>query len=164
MKVVLWPNPILKTKCEVVTTIPPMAHFEEMHRLMKESGGVGLAAPQIGDPRRYFILDVGNGLEVYINPTFQGIWASGTERKREGCLSTPTIFADIPRWSHISVSFLNQDGAPTTGVEFSDSLRTQAFQHEAEHLDGVMYIDHVSSAERSRIRGEMRRLRKSGRL
>ena len=109
---------------------------------------VGLAAPQLGVSARAFVIDVSahpkasisHGLVAMINPTVLE-WA-GREVAREGCMSVPDLTANVSRWAHVVVQGLTQDG---TKVIETRGFEARAFQHEIDHLDGLLILDRVAS-------------------
>ena len=113
--------------------------FNEMFETMLEADGVGLAAPQIGDSRRYFVIISDDEVRrVFINPQ---IIASSSDLcdYDEGCLSLPGFNETIKRPSKVTVQALNENGKPFT-LE-ADGLLARIIQHEYDHLDGIVYID-----------------------
>jgi peptide deformylase len=173
MKIVLWPNPVLKLKSAEVTekNIPDYDFFSEMFRTMDTAGGVGLSAIQVSLPIRMFVLRTPeNGSEVIFNPV---IVNTGKERAllREGCLSTPGLYDEVLRYREVEVRYQTAEqilaGKTEPPVEswhcsWTSGLRAQVIQHEIEHLDGKMYVDHLPAASRSRILGAMMKMKRSG--
>lgn len=112
---------------------------------MYAQNGVGLAAPQIGVNYRVFVIDVTSGKEslnpiVFINPKI--IKASGSVISNEGCLSFPEAYTDVKRYSDVMVKALNSNGKPFVMEAKDGSLLARAIQHEFDHLNGVLFIDH----------------------
>ena len=112
---------------------------------MYAQNGVGLAAPQIGSNYRVFVIDVSSGKEalnpiVFINPKI--IKKSGSVVSNEGCLSFPEAYTDVKRYSDVMVKALNTQGKPFTLEANDGSLLARAIQHEFDHLDGILFIDH----------------------
>lgn len=112
---------------------------------MYAQNGVGLAAPQIGENVRVFVIDVSTGNEplnpmVFINPKI--IKKSGAVKSNEGCLSFPEAYTDVKRYKNIMVKALNEHGKPFVLEAKDGSLLARAIQHENDHLDGVLFIDH----------------------
>ncbi len=112
---------------------------------MYAKNGVGLAAPQIGENVRVFVIDVSTNNEplnpiVFINPKI--IKKSGAVKSNEGCLSFPEAYTDVKRYKNIMVKATNEHGK-TFVLEAKDgSLLARAIQHENDHLDGILFIDH----------------------
>lgn len=113
---------------------------------MYAQNGVGLAAPQIGENVRIFVIDTSTGNEplnpiVFINPKI--IKKSGACISHEGCLSFPEAFTDVKRYSNIMVKALDRNGRSFVLEAKDGTLLARAIQHEFDHLDGILFIDHV---------------------
>lgn len=123
----------------------------DMLETMYVKNGVGLAAPQIGVPYRVFVLDVSSNDEplhpmVFINPKI--IKKSGAIISNEGCLSFPEAYTDVRRYKNVTVKALDVHGRPFVLEANGGTLLTRCIQHEFDHLDGVLFIDHcVSKAD-----------------
>lgn len=148
------PDPVLSTPAGEADPLAPEV-VEIGHHLvatMRASAGcVGLAAPQVGVPIRLFCLDVGGhpktrsyaGLVVLANP--EVVLAAEPHRAREGCLSVPDLTGDVVRAARIVVAGV----VPGSGRSVSyaaDAFEARAFQHEIDHLDGLLFLDRVVSA------------------
>ena len=112
---------------------------------MYAQNGVGLAEPQIGENLRVFVIDVSTGNQplnpiVFINPKI--ISKSGSCSSYEGCLSFPEAYTDVKRYSDVTVKALNIHGKPFILEGKNGSLLARAIQHEFDHLDGILFIDH----------------------
>lgn len=112
---------------------------------MYAQNGVGLAAPQIGVNYRVFVIDVSSGDQqlnpiVFINPKI--IKKSGSVISNEGCLSFPEAYTDVKRYADVMVKALNSYGKPFTLEAKDGTLLARAIQHEFDHLDGILFIDH----------------------
>ncbi len=120
--------------------------------------GVGLAAPQIGENLRIFVIDVATGNEklnpmVFINPKI--IKKTGACSSYEGCLSFPEAYTDVKRYSDVTVKALGLNGKSFVKEATGGSLLARAIQHEFDHLDGVLFIDHCRNRfEADRILAE----------
>jgi peptide deformylase len=131
--------------------------IEDMAETMYVAPGVGLAAPQIGVSKRLFIIDVAtdddepSDLRVFINPEIIG--TEGDAIFNEGCLSFPGVREDIDRAERVTVRALDQDGNPFE-LE-ADGLLAIAIQHENDHLDGKLMIDHLSVLRRRLVHRAM---------
>jgi peptide deformylase len=164
MKILLWPHPTLK---EVSQPYPTddlakallQRRVTEMFGVMKAAGGVGLSAVQVGDLSRFFILDAGNGPEVLVNPHTL-ITTGDRVPMMEGCLSTPGQFEIVWRHPEVTISYLDGNMVPQTTT--ATGLRAQAIQHELEHLDGHIFVEHLKAADRGRVLGAMMKMKKSG--
>lgn len=112
---------------------------------MYAQNGVGLAAPQIGVNQRVFVVDVSTGDEplnpiVFINPKI--IKKSGACRSHEGCLSFPEAFTDVKRYANIMIKAMDRKGKTFVMEAKDGTLLARCIQHEFDHLDGVLFIDH----------------------
>ncbi len=112
---------------------------------MYAQNGVGLAAPQIGENVRVFVVDVSTNNEplnpiVFINPKI--IKKSGAIKSNEGCLSFPEAYTDVKRYKNIMIKALNEHGKSFVLEAKDGSLLARAIQHENDHLDGILFIDH----------------------
>ena len=113
---------------------------------MYAQNGVGLAAPQIGENYRVFVIDVSTGNEplnpmVFINPKI--IKKSGAVISHEGCLSFPEAFTDVRRYANVMIKALDRNGRSFVLEAKDGTLLARAIQHEFDHLDGILFIDHV---------------------
>lgn len=113
--------------------------FDDMFETMHEADGVGLAAPQVGISKRFFVVVSDDDVRrVFINPQIIGTSANLTDYE-EGCLSLPGVSETIKRPEKVTVQALNEHGKPFT-LE-ADGLLARIIQHENDHLDGIVYID-----------------------
>jgi peptide deformylase len=161
LPILLVPDPILRAKCRPVGPQDNDAVrglLPRMFATMYQAPGIGLAAPQIGQKLRFVVIDVRPN-EVrqpiaLINPE---IIASSNElaSREEGCLSLPGQYADITRPARVKVRYLDPAGMRQE-VEV-DGLLSACLQHEIDHLDGVLFVDHLSALKRNII---LRRLAK----
>ncbi|KNZ68732.1 peptide deformylase [Thermincola ferriacetica] len=138
-KIVEIGDPILKEKCRPVNKITPniIKLLDDMADTMYDANGVGLAAPQIGVGKRVIVVDVGDGLIELINPEI--VHREGSETDVEGCLSIPGIQGQVPRYAKVRVRGMNREG---DRVEYeAEGLLARAFQHEIDHLEGILFID-----------------------
>lgn len=124
---------------------------EDMFETMYSSNGVGLAAPQIGQNLRLFIIDVGEDPLIFINPEI--IKKTGKEICDEGCLSFPGLTEKVQRALKVVARATDIDG---TNYEIeAEGLLARAIQHELDHLDGVLFIDRISKARKLQIKHEL---------
>ncbi|RJG25996.1 peptide deformylase [Paenibacillus thiaminolyticus] len=139
------PDPVLHQVAKEVTKLTPNIHklLNDMADTMYHAEGVGLAAPQIGILKRVIVVDVGDehGLIEMINPVI--LKAEGEQLGPEGCLSIPGLNGDVRRHQHITVQGLDRHGKTFT-VEASDFL-ARAFQHEIDHLNGILFTEIAES-------------------
>lgn len=136
--------------------------IDDMFDSMYEANGIGLAAIQIGVPRRIIVMDLatkdGGEPRVFINPKI--LWASDDMATvEEGCLSVPDIWDDVQRPARIKAEHLDRDGKAVT-LE-AEGLLATCLQHEMDHLEGVLFLDHLSRLKRSIA---LRKLAKAKRL
>ena len=113
--------------------------LDDMRDTMYKAEGVGLAAPQIGILRRYCIVDVGDGIIELINPVITE--AEGSQKGNEGCLSVPDRFEEVERPMKVTVKAQDRHGNNFTIT--AEGFKARAFCHEIDHLNGILYIDHV---------------------
>jgi peptide deformylase len=137
--------------------------IDDMIETMYAAPGVGLAATQIGVPLRVFVIDLSVGrsaseLIVMVNPTF--VSREGTQLEEEGCLSAPGFNATVVRPRQAVVKGLDRHGAEQT-LDGQDLL-ARAFQHEMDHLDGVVFIDRLRGIKREMIVRKIQKMKKSG--
>jgi peptide deformylase len=129
---------------------------------LKQANGLGLSAVQIGVPLRVFIVDLSAidltaEAKVFINPEI--IETSGSAEFEEGCLSFPGIYQRLIRPERIKVKALDENGQEF--VMEAEGLADRAIQHENDHLDGVLFIDHFSSLSRALVDRKLKRLAKT---
>jgi len=137
--------------------------IRDMIDTMYAAPGVGLAAPQIGVPLRVFVVDVSlgrdpNGLIVMINPQF--VVREGMQLEEEGCLSVPGFEATVVRPTRAVVKGLDRNG--TEHEREGTGLLARAFQHEMDHLDGKLFIDHLRGIKRDVIVRKIKKLTRAG--
>ena len=139
-------DPVLKQPAAEVSEIDDalVRLVEGMIQTMYEAPGVGLAAPQVGVQKRLFVYDVGEGAQVVINPVLSDLRGEWTYH--EGCLSVPELWWDIHRAKEVHLTGLDVDGNELD-VE-ADELLARVFQHEVDHLDGILLLERVSADER----------------
>ena len=127
---------------------------EDMLTTMYEVPGLGLAAPQVGVQKRLFVYDVGDGPHVLVNPEI--IESRGEWEFEEGCLSVPGLNFDIIRPKEVHVRGLDLDGNEVD-LE-ADELEARLFQHELDHLDGVLLIEHLDQEQANEAKRALREL------
>lgn len=161
-KILTYPDPELKKKSAPVTVINEKTRelILDMAETMYDAPGVGLAAPQIGVHQRIVVIDVSAKDEppeliVAINPVI--VHAEGESYEEEGCLSVPKYAANVRRHARVVVKALNLEGEEITCK--AEGLLAVAFQHEIDHLDGILFIDHISPLKREIFKRKYRRLR-----
>ncbi|MDE2162658.1 MAG: peptide deformylase [Alphaproteobacteria bacterium] len=147
------PDPLLKAVATDVEKVDGEIRklADDMLETMYDADGIGLAAVQIGVAKRVVVMDLDqkdgkNKPQVFINPKI--VWASEELATfEEGCLSVPDIWEDVERPARIRAEYLDRDGKKQT-VE-ADGLLADCLQHEMDHLNGVLFIDHLSRLKRS---------------
>ena len=156
---------ILRTTATPITCIDGdlKALADEMVVTMRHENGVGLAATQIGRTQKIAVIDPTGGEAVpyiLINPEI--VYASPeTVIEDEGCLSVPTIWHPVKRHKRVSVKALDLDGKEYT-IEDADGRLARAIQHEVDHLNGILFIDHLSPMQRRLINSKLKKLAKTG--
>jgi peptide deformylase len=159
--IVYYGDPILRKKAKPVIVFDNAlkAFVEKMKEAMVEHDGLGLAAPQVGRSIQLVVIDATKGEKppyVLVNPEFT--YLSGDEVEREeGCLSFPDIHLNITRPSVVSVKAFDENGTAFT-IENSDDLLARAFQHEIDHLNGILIIDHISVIQRKLLSGKLKKI------
>ena len=133
-------KPIVKIDKNIKTLLDNMA------TTMYEENGVGLAAPQVGVSVRVVVIDAGNGLIEIINPEITNM--EGTACDTEGCLSIPGIFGEVERAAKVTVEFLDRKGKKKKIN--AEGLLARAFQHEIDHLDGILFIDRAKTISKGK--------------
>ncbi len=137
---------VLRKVCRTQLTFDERLHqtLDDMRETMYDAEGVGLAAPQVGILRRYCVIDIGEGIIELINPViFEK--SEETQTGNEGCLSIPDRSEVVTRPMKVSVRAQNRYGENI--VVTGEGLMARALCHEIEHLDGVLYIDHVKRSK-----------------
>ncbi len=136
-KIVTEGDDVLLKKCRVVEKFDSKLHtlLDDMIETLHDSGGVGLAAPQVGIMRRVCVIDIGDGVVEYVNP--QIISTEGAHDVVEGCLSSPGEFGIVNRPQKVVAKAFDRNGNEFT-IEGED-LFAQAMCHEFDHLDGVLF-------------------------
>lgn len=152
-EIILYPDPLLKTPCPPIAELDDEvdALVQDLIDTMVDAGhSVGVAAPQIGASRRAVVVDVSksklgrndnHGLLVMVNPEI--LERQGSETMREGCMSVPDYTGNVTRAESIVVQFLDRDGRER--VIHAGGFEAVAIQHEIDHLDGLLFLDRVSS-------------------
>jgi peptide deformylase len=159
--VVYYGDPILRKKAKPVTVFDDQlrAFIDEMKETMVEYDGLGLAAPQVGRSIQVVTIDATKGEKppyVFINPELTFLSKEEVERE-EGCLSFPDIHVNITRPSVASVKALDENGT-TFSIEKTDDLLARALQHEIDHLNGILIIDHISVIQRKLLSGKLKKI------
>lgn len=151
-EILVVPNPVLKQVSEPVAVVDDAlrALMDDMLETMYAAPGIGLAAIQIGVPKRVIVMDLAREDEpkqprFFVNPEI--LWASDeTQPYEEGCLSVPEIYDEVERPSRVKLRYMNYAGE--TVEEDAEGLYAVCIQHEMDHLEGVLFIDHLSRLKR----------------
>lgn len=162
-KILIYPDPFLRKKCDPVEEIDDelLELLDDMADTMYDAPGVGLAAPQVGVNKRIIVADVvpsaerdpeeedapeydRSGLIELINPEI--VFSEGEIVGEEGCLSIPGFLSDVKRKGVITVEGYNREGEPVAYE--AEELLSRVFQHEIDHLDGVLFIDRLGRLKR----------------
>ena len=166
LKILKYGEPVLEVKAEPVTEFdtPELRELiTNMWETMYAAKGVGLAAPQIGTSKRISVIDISVGEDekqklVILNPEIS--FKEGKQTGEEGCLSIPGFREPVSRANKVTVRAQNEKGEP---IELQgEELLARALQHEIDHLNGVMFINHLSALKRDIIRRKIKKLQKSG--
>ncbi len=158
--ILTYPNPELKKKSAAITIITDSVRelAQDMAETMYAAPGVGLAAPQIGVHQRVIIIDISGkndppDLIIAINPVI--VFGEGDSYEEEGCLSVPDYAANVKRHARVIVKALNLEGVECTWK--AEDLLAIAFQHEIDHLEGILFVDHLSMLKRELFQRKARK-------
>lgn len=159
MEVLIYPDPVLRRGGKPVTTFDAELRklAERMFDAMYEEGGVGLAAPQVGIEQKLLVLNPAGdradrtGERVMLNPRITR--KKGREFGEEGCLSFPGIHAEVERWIEITVTYQDLDGKEQTLA--ADGWLARIVQHELDHLEGVLFVDRLTAADKLRVKSQL---------
>ncbi|HEY5064932.1 MAG TPA: peptide deformylase [Xanthobacteraceae bacterium] len=154
-EIIILPDKRLRLKSEPIKRIDATIRklVNDLFETMYEAPGIGLAAIQIGVPKRVVTMDLSkkeddHKPQIFINP--EVIWKSAeTSKYEEGCLSIPEFYEEVERPAQVKVKYLDIDGN-TQEIEASGLLAT-CLQHEIDHINGVLFIDYISKLKRDRI-------------
>ncbi len=162
--ILVAPDPRLKQKSAPVEGGVTDAHrklMDDMLETMYDAPGIGLAAIQIGEPLRIIVMDLSrddepNAPRYFVNPEI--LWASEEVLPyEEGCLSIPDIYDDVERPKQVKLRYLNYQGE--TIEEDAEGLYAVCIQHEMDHLEGVLFIDHLSRLKREKALSKLKKLK-----
>jgi len=152
---ILLPDPVLRRQSDPIERVDDavLALADDMLETMYDAPGIGLAAVQVGIPRRLLVVDCSREDEdqapmVFINPQ---VVASSDERStyEEGCLSIPDYYAEVERPMQVTVDYVDRLGKQQQ-IE-ADGLLATCLQHEIDHLNGILFIDHISKLKRDMV-------------
>ena len=157
----VYPDPVLRERCEEVESFDDALRklAQDMVETMHAAPGVGLAAPQVGITKRLAVVDVSVGqepesLKILVNPEI--VEAEGREVDSEGCLSIPGYTDRVQRPTRVQVVARDLDGGEIR-LEAED-FEARALCHEIDHLEGVLFVDHLRGLRRDRARRQLKRL------
>ena len=159
---VILPDPVLRLVSKPVERVdaPLLKLADDMFETMYDAPGIGLAAIQIGEPLRMLVMDVSKEDEakapqVFINPE---VVEQSDDRSvyEEGCLSIPDYYAEVERPAAVRVKYLDQFGKQQEVM--ADGLLATCLQHEIDHLNGVLFIDHISKLKRDMVVRKFKKL------
>jgi peptide deformylase len=152
---IILPDPLLRQQSKPIEQVDAEISrlADDMLETMYDAPGIGLAAIQIGVPRRMLVIDVSREDEdnkpvVFINPEILRV-SDDVSTYEEGCLSIPDYYAEVERPASLTVSYVDRDGKKQT-VE-ADGLLATCLQHEIDHLNGILFIDHISRLKRDMV-------------
>jgi peptide deformylase len=158
------PDPLLKQRSQPVDQVDDELRrlMDDMLETMYAAPGIGLAAIQVGVAKRVIVMDLSREGEekeprYFVNPEI--VWRSDeTVPHEEGCLSVPEVYDEVERPARVQLTYLNYDGEPVE--EVADGLFAVCIQHEMDHLEGVLFIDHLSRLKRDRAVQKVKKLKK----
>ena len=165
---IILPDPVLRLVSKPLETVDSrvLKLADDMLETMYDAPGIGLAAIQVGEPLRLLVIDVakeeeGRKPQVFIKPE---IIASSDTRStyEEGCLSIPGYYAEVERPAEITVNYIDRDGKQQQLA--AEGLLATCLQHEIDHLDGVLFIDHISRLKRDMVVKKFTKASKTGGL
>ena len=165
-EIITVPHPLLKKVSKPVEHVDDelRALMDDMLETMYAAPGVGLAAVQVGVAKRVIVMDLAREGEppqprYFVNPEIT--WRSEEMAVREeGCLSVPDVFDEVERPARVGLRFLDYDGAHVD--EEAEGLLAVCIQHEMDHLEGVLFIDHLSRLKRDRAVAKVKKAAKDG--
>lgn len=170
LSIIVAPDPRLKLVCKPVGNVDAAVArlMDDIMETMYDAPGIGLAAPQVGVPTRVIVVDIARKDKGEApNPLKLGdpeLIATSDELKSwdEGCLSLPEHYAEVVRPSRVAVRYLDEDNKRRE-IE-ADGVLAVVLQHEMDHLDGILFVDHVSALKRGMILRKLRKAKKLGTL
>ena len=162
LTILTYPDPRLKRVSQPVEAVTPELRqlAADMADAMYRAEGIGLAAPQIGEAIRMIVVDVTgpeqrSGLMTLVNPRLTPVPGEGSVQTEEGCLSVPDYRSKVRRHAKVRLEATDLDGNP---VDMEcEGLLAVCLQHEVDHLDGTLFIDHISHLKRSLFEDKLRK-------
>jgi len=164
LDIIIAPDSRLKKKCEPIEKVDAhlVKFIDDMLQTMYSAPGVGLSAPQVGVHKRIIVVDPARGDKKpqpykLINPEI--VWASKTEiMQEEGCLSLPSFYENVLRPDSVKVRYIDVDN--NTCELAADGPLSVMIQHEIDHLDGLLFVDHVTKLKRNMILRKLKKIKK----
>lgn len=155
----IYPDPVLRHKAEPIDEITDEIRLlaNGMVETLVKEAGYGLAAPQVGVSKRLILVDVEDDFYIVVNPKIEE-FSEEIQDGPEGCLSIPGVEADVKRAQKVRVKGLSLDGEELE-IEAEDLL-ARVFQHELDHINGVLFIDHLSRTKRNLVLKEFEKKQK----
>ena len=164
LPILIAPDPKLKVKSKPVASVDDSVRklMDDLLETMHEANGIGLAAPQVGVAKRVIVLDIAKKDEppaplFLANPEI--VWVSDDDvSNEEGCLSLPEHYAEVVRPARARIRYLDRENE-IREIE-ADELLSNCLQHEIDHLDGILFVDHLSSLKRNIILRKLVKMKK----
>ena len=162
LKILEFPDPRLRTIAEPVEQVDDQVRklIDDMFETMYEAPGIGLAATQVNVHKRIVVIDLSEDKSeplVMINPEFE-VLTDEEDKMQEGCLSVPGFYENVERPNRIRLKALDRDGKPYELI--AEELLAVCIQHELDHLNGKLFVDHISRLKRDRIRSKLEKKHK----
>ena len=168
LPIIVAPDPRLKKVCAPVAAVDDEIRrlMDDMLETMYDAPGIGLAAPQVGVLKRVIVVDVAGKEEpraphVLANPELVAV-SDEDASYEEGCLSLPEHYAEVVRPATITVRYLDRDNE--TRELAAEGLLATCIQHEMDHLDGILFVDHISALKRNMILRKLLKAKKAGKF
>jgi len=154
LKLRFYGDKVLRARSAPVNAVGPQekALIEKMAEVMYASGGIGLAAPQVGINKQIIVIDVGKGLIPLINPKIKK--KEGSAVIQEGCLSVPEVYVKVRRPQKVFVEALDPTNKPI--AFWADEIFGRAVQHEVDHLHGKLIVDYLNLVKRLAVRRKLK--------
>ena len=166
LDIIIAPDPRLKIECAPVTKVDASVRklMDDMLETMYAAPGIGLAAPQVGVTKRVIVVDAaakGEPPQPHRMANPEIVWASDDDNLyNEGCLSLPEHYADVVRPKSVRVRYLDHENE-LRELE-ADGLLATCVQHEMDHLDGILFVDHISALKRNMILRKLLKAKRTG--
>jgi len=168
LPIIIAPDPRLKKKCAPVARVDAEVRqlMDDMLETMYQAPGIGLAAPQVGVLQRVLVIDVareGEPPQPYRMANPELVWVAEADAIfEEGCLSLPEQFGEVPRPAAIKVRYLDHENE--IRELDAEGLLGTCIQHEMDHLEGILFVDHISALKRNMILRRLIKMKKAGNL